>query len=327
MSRLSPVRSGKYLVSQAKVVCNRCGRVSRRNISNISRSGCKFCNNNLSKDEDAIYEWVKSICPDAQRQAHKIISNELDIYIPSAKVAIEYNGTYWHCDKYKDKTYHSEKSLECRDLGIRLIHIWEYEWKVPKKRRVLENIILGALNMLPERVYARQCDIKRYDNGGKEWQKLNQFFDNNNIQGNRGGSLVYTLEKDGEILMAYKFGRPSGGKAKNKYEYEMVRGASKLGTQVVGGATRLWKHFMDDVRPKSVVYYVDFNYFDGRSLEKIGGKYIGHTDSYRNWWVKNNVVKNRDPKNHLIISELESQGKIRKIWNAGVLTYVFGAAA
>lgn len=323
LSRLSPRQSGKYMVSQAKVQCKECGRISRKNISNISKSGCKYCHKNWSKYEQEIFDWVKSMCPDAEQSVRGIISNELDIYVPSCNVAIEYNGTYWHSDKYKDKHYHSNKSMECRDKGIRLIHIWEYEWKDARKREVLKNIILGALHKLPERYYARQCKVEVYRKGEYRWKEINKFFADNNIQGNRNGSIVFTLEIKGRILMAYKFGRPSGGKTKSKYEYEMVRGATALGVQVVGGATRLWSHFIKTIKPKNVVYYVDFNYFDGCSVEKLGGEYVGHTDSYKNWWVKDNVVKNRDPKHHKEIAELEKNGVVRRVWNAGVLAYKF----
>lgn len=53
---------------------------------------------------------------------------ELDIYLPNKKLAIEYNGLYWHSiNIVKDIHYHRNKSIACRKLGIRLIHIYEFE--------------------------------------------------------------------------------------------------------------------------------------------------------------------------------------------------------
>lgn len=59
----------------------------------------------------------------------KIISpKELDIYIPDLKLAIEYNGTYWHAEERQNNIYiHREKSISCHNLNIRLIHIFEFE--------------------------------------------------------------------------------------------------------------------------------------------------------------------------------------------------------
>ena len=48
---------------------------------------------------------------------------ELDIYIPSLQVAIEYDGQAWHNDTAKD----TRKGFLCREHGIRLIRIREPE--------------------------------------------------------------------------------------------------------------------------------------------------------------------------------------------------------
>lgn len=336
-SRLT--RTGAYRVQQIKVRCNICGKERITSLSNLRKYGCPVCSGHSgrSKEEDEVFEWVKQYAPSATQGDKNVLSHlgkrgqELDIYIPDANVAIEYNGRRFHGTPKKPisgfgskpKGYHYQKSVECEKAGIRLIHIWDYEWQDPTKQRVLKNIILGALNKLPERYYARECEVCRYDQNSERWNELNRFFEHNNIQGNRGGSLVYTLEKDGEILMAYKFGRPSGGNAKKKYQYEMVRGACKLGVQVVGGATRLWRHFVNDVKPISVVYYVDYNYFDGRSVEKLGGRYLGSQQGVKNYWIKQDKVKNREPARHKEVKEAIERGDVIEIWTPGVKTYVF----
>lgn len=340
--------SGRYLVQQLKVRCKKCGNEKITSVSNLRKYRCEKCSGNyhgVSKEETRIYEWVKSICPDAVQSDRSVLKalgkrgEQLDILIPSKNVAIEYNGRYYHSTKWltredpdtgeprmtyaEAKRYHYMKSLECERQGIRLIHIWDYEWADERKRAVLKNIILGALGMLPERYYARDCEVHRYDINTPEWSRLNQFFKDNNIQGNRGGTFAYTLEKDGRILMGYKFGRPSNGKAKKLYQYEMARGAAAPGVQVVGGATRLWSHFVKDVKPKSLVYYVDYNYFDGRSVEKLGGKYLGSTPGVRNYWVKEKEIKNREPAHHAKVKAAIARGEVLELWNAGTKTYAF----
>ena len=294
---------------------------------------CKRCH--PSKPEKEILEWVETLVPDALSNDRTVLEGkELDIYIPSKKVAIEYNGHYWHSLQVlaknekmsyaEAKKYHYMKSFNCEQKGVRLIHIWDYEWADEKKQKVLKNIILGALGMLPERYYARNTICKHYEQGCARWKELGDFFENNNIQGNRGGSHVFTLEdKDGRILMAYKFGRPSGGRAKKLYEYEMVRGASAPGVQVVGGASKLWKHFVDTLHPNSAVYYIDYNYFDGRSVEKLGGKFIISQPGVKNYWVDTEVVKNREPARHVEVKKAIADGKVLEMWNAGTKTYAF----
>lgn len=325
----------------------KCGKVfSRIPYTILAKPGsCKRCN--PSAPEKEIYSWVESLVGadnlvSNDRTHLKMLSErgqELDILVPSKNVAIEFNGHFHHSLQWltrKDletgkprrsvaqaKKYHYNKSVECERQGIRLIHIWDYEWTDPRKQKVLKNIVLGALGMLPERYYARECEVKCYEQGCPRWQELNQFFAENNIQGNRGGQFVFTLEKEGRILMAYKFGRPSGGKAKQKYQYEMVRGASAPGVQVVGGASKLWKHFVDEKKPKSVVYYIDYNYFDGKSVKRLGGTFEGSQPGVKNYWVKTEEVKNREPRRHKEVKEAIAKGDVLELWNAGTKTYSF----
>lgn len=321
-------------------VCETIFRVKKAGPFIIGNGHCPKCTTNVSKIEREIYEWVRSVCSDAELSVHDIPGiKELDIFVRSKNVAIEYNGHWWHSlqaltridpktgkprmTETEAKKWHYNKSLKCSEQGIRLIHVWDYEWADERKQKVLKNIILGALGMLSERYYARDCDVHRYDINTPEWPRLNQFFKDNNIQGNRGGSFAYTLEKDGRILMGYKFGRPSGGRAKKLYEYEMARGAAAPGVQVVGGATRLWAHFVKDVKPKSLVYYVDYNYFDGKSVEKLGGKFITSGPGVKNYWVKEDKVKNREPRRHKEVKEAIARGDVLELWNAGTKTYAF----
>ena len=71
---------------------------------------------------------------------------ELDLYLPDLKIAVEYNGTYWHSKNVgKDKEYHLNKSILCREKGIRLIHIYEFE-PYQEQIQLLKDLILGKDN-------------------------------------------------------------------------------------------------------------------------------------------------------------------------------------
>lgn len=58
---------------------------------------------------------------------------ELDIVIPQIKLAIEFNGLYWHQTSFKQHNYHYQKSIKCKQKGYRLIHIWQDQWKNNKE--------------------------------------------------------------------------------------------------------------------------------------------------------------------------------------------------
>lgn len=303
-----------------KVRHNTCGYTwnvkARQFYSTGSR--CPRCAKLVSKSEKELRDYVKSIYSgDIQYNVRGIIgAKELDIYIPEFKLAIEYNGTYWHSSIQKDLNYHFDKSSMCEQLGIRLIHIYEYEWTNERQRPILESIIKGALQ-LSDRIYARKCQV-----AVKKSIELKEFFNKNNIQGFRPGKFGVCLIYNNEVVMAYLFGNAYFGKG--KYEYEVIRGATKLNINVVGGATKIWKYFIDKYNPSSCVYYVDYNYFNGSSVSKIPGmEFIKIQRSYKNYNKITKEVFARNPSKNREIQKLYKENIVYKIYNAGVKVYLW----
>ena len=52
-------------------------------------------------------------------------TQEMDIYIPELKLAIEVNGCYWHSAQFKTPSYHINKSLLLAEHGIRCVFVWD----------------------------------------------------------------------------------------------------------------------------------------------------------------------------------------------------------
>ena len=88
-----------------------------------SHTGCSVCNkeNHTSFAEQALYYYIKKAFPDAVNSDRTTLGIELDIYIPSLKIAIEYDGLNWH----KNNRYELKKNKKCKDEGILLIRIRE----------------------------------------------------------------------------------------------------------------------------------------------------------------------------------------------------------
>lgn len=69
--------------------------------------------------QEEICSIIKSYGIDALLNDRQVLKPaELDIYVPSKKLAIEYDGMYWHSDEFKDATYHVKKTDECEKSGI-----------------------------------------------------------------------------------------------------------------------------------------------------------------------------------------------------------------
>lgn len=84
----------------------------------------------ISEDEKESTDYIKSIYNNniIIKDRTVIKPYELNIYIPEKRLAIEFNGNYWHSTEQKDYMYHQNKTIACAKQGIRLIHIFEYEW-------------------------------------------------------------------------------------------------------------------------------------------------------------------------------------------------------
>lgn len=251
-----------------------------------------------------------------------IAPQELDFYIPEYNVAIEANDLWTHNStrntyggKAKDKKYHFRKSQECEEKGIRLIHIWDYEWFNTRQRPILESIILGACNQ-SEKIFARKCSIEVVDS-----KTMKDFFNKNNIQGFRGGKMAINLVYNGEVVMSYILGFPFFGRG--KYQWEVIRGATKLNCRVIGGATKIWKYFLRNYDPESCVYYIDYNYFNGNSVEKLGLEYLTTKPSFKNYFINEQKIRNRQPTKHKEIKQQIQEGKVLEIYNAGVKVYLY----
>lgn len=314
----------EYIDSKTKIkvrhnICNHIFEV-RPNHFEFKETRCPYCFRQASQSEKELYKYIESIYNGTiiRNERKQIYPMELDIYIPDKNLALEFNGTLWHSLKYKDKNYHYNKSRLCEEKGIRLIYIWEYEWKNERQRPILENIIKNALGINENRIYARKLDIEI-----KPSISMKDFFNKNNIQGFRPGKFAICLvdKITREPYMSYMMGHCYFGKG--KYEWEVIRGATKLGYTIVGGASKIWKYFIDNYNPQNCVYYIDYNYFNGNSLSYLSLKYLKTQPGFKNYFIKTNEVKNRDPIHHKEIKELINKGLVIPIYNAGTKVYIW----
>ena len=126
----------------------------------LKGSGCPRCRPSRSKAEIELFEWIsENTLPEIE-----VIPNdrnvlpgrfEIDIYIPSLKLGFEYNGNYWHKDKGDPEGRSMWKENTAKNLGVRLITIWEDEWIsnkeecITKVEDALQETQISRLTPLP----------------------------------------------------------------------------------------------------------------------------------------------------------------------------------
>lgn len=205
---------------------------------------------------------------------------ELDIYIPSKKLAIEVNGSYWHSDIFKGMHYHQNKSILCGQKGVQLIHIFEHEWENLDTQEKLKNLLKYRLTK-PDRVlYARKCEVKEIDSS-----EYTNFLDKWHLQKSANTAIKLGCYYDNELVGVMGFGSPRFIK---QYEYELIRLCWKCGTVVTGGLQKLFKYFLDKYKPQSILTYSDLSKFTGSSYLKLNFKPIdNNTFSDPNYtWIR-----------------------------------------
>lgn len=307
--------------------CEICDSLFKKHIkSNVNERTCRNCNPTLfSKNENELYEFLKNLNIEIIRNDRTILGNsfELDFFIPSKNIAIEYNGLYWHSEKRgKSKWYHRMKREKCEEKGITLIQIFEDEWL--SKKEIVENrlkIILG----FGKTIYARKCKIEVIDK-----KTAKSFVDKHHLYGYVYAPINYGLFYEDNLVAVMTFTRPSLAKnqLKSKYDFELSRYCSI--ERVVGAASKLFSKFVEDYNPNTVVSYCDLRWKSGNLYEKLGFQYMGTT--YPNYWYTKDYVS-RVHRFKLRKKENEDKNKteweIRKeegwdrIWDCGHEKYIW----
>lgn len=187
---------------------------------------------------------------------------DLDIYIPELKVAIEFNGIYWHQYPRKSINYHRDKSLACIRAGIRLIHIFEYEWENEAYNKKILSMINGLMGN-HKILYARNLKISEIS-----LSEAKAFENDNHLQGYANSSIQIALKDSSDKIQGLiTFAKP---RFDSHYQYELVRLVFRNNTSIIGGSEKLFKYFKDKYRPSSIITYCNIAKFTGRVYTKLG---------------------------------------------------------
>lgn len=285
-----------------------------------TKSGNKLCTvcfpiSSLSSiKENMISSYLKSIYDG------EIIHNyrdkfEIDIYLPSLKIGFEFNGIYWHSDKFKDRKYHLNKKKYFNEKGIKLIHIWEDDWVYSEN--IIKSQLKNWIGLIDNKIWARKCEIKLV--GLKESKS---FLNDNHIQGSDRSNLKLGLYYNGDLVSLMTFNKSEGRKKMKDSEWNLSRFCNKINTTVVGGASKLFKNFLNNYDVDRVVSYADNNWSSGELYYRLGFNILHITEPDYKYVVNGRRIhKSRYRKSITGISE--SELKLLKIWDCGKIKFEY----
>ena len=195
---------------------------------------------------------------------------ELDVFIPDKKVAIEVNGIYWHSTNCVDNNFHLRKTIACEKLGVRLIHIFEDEWRY--KQEICKSVIASALGAYQNTYFARKCCVKNIDQ-----KTYTEFLNKTHLQGTVNSKHRYGLFYNGELVQVIGIGHSRFSQDK----FELHRMSNKLFSRVTGGFSKLLKFAERDIKKLynidelQLISFVDRSKFNGKGYNATGFEYVG----------------------------------------------------
>jgi hypothetical protein len=264
--------------------CSSCFTFTRQyfTASKLNEKICPTCYPRIyhrSKKEIELYEFVRFICPDAISNNRSILGNsEIDIFVPSKNIAIEFNGLYWHSEQILtqsgySKTKDNEKRKACNNLNIRYIAVMEDEWDY--KKDLVKSRLSNILNNSSRRIFARNCEVKELSS-----RVASNFCEANHIQGKGRSNVRLGLFHNDELVSVMTFSK--NNVSRKIKEWELNRFCSLSNCVVVGGASKLFKKFIELTDPQTVITYADLRWSEGKIYNTLGFEFEKETVS--NYW-------------------------------------------
>jgi transposase len=231
-----------------------------------------FSQNNIEKrkynhsvGELEILEFVRSLGIHAEKYNFPNSRKELDIFIPSKKFAIEYNGSFYHSSYFKSikpKT-HLEKYNECLKNEIELLMIFDFEWTY--RKQIIQSMIQQRLGIQIKRLEARETTFRQID-----LKEARDFLDDHHLQGKTNIILAFGLYYDSELVGVITYSRHHRQNV-SKDDIVLSRLCFKRNYSIVGGASKLFKNsrpFLNDAT--RIISWSDNRWATGNIYPMLG---------------------------------------------------------
>ena len=306
----------EYFIKLIKLMYNEKNRLLRlQDISQILNFSEQAINNHINKLNLQKYFYIKDSKLELQFKEflennnikfeyrnRNILSktennghSELDFYLKDYNIAFEINDIMSHNSKKKNQFYHINKTFQCRERNIRLIHLWEWELMNEDLWRRTSNWILNLLNNQKVNIDIKDCIIKEID---KETTK--NFINEYNLYDYIKSDVNLALFHNDQPLQVITF------KRQNNNEYRLLQFCTKFNYVINFGAKELINHFIQSYNPSQITTTINLDKFNSATFEKIGFK----------------LIEYKEPK--LISSDNNSNSLYKSMYNCGQNIYILG---
>jgi hypothetical protein len=288
---------------------------------------------NLGKTQSNMTAWINSFGFDFKPDVLILEGKELDLYDAGQKLALEFCGLYWHNENSPEprtRSYHHDKWKRCRDKGIRLLTIFDDEWR--DRNEVCKSLILSKLGVFDRRLQGRKCEVREIPK-----KTMKEFCDLHHLQGaNKLSEVCFGLFHGEELVGAVDMGRHN--RKKNPKEAVLTRLCFRPGVQVIGGANKLFKACSDWCSGNGVnkiLSWSDNRYSDGSVYDRLGFKkvadlppdyyYVDMKNPKRRFSKQSQSKKQSQCPSHLTELQWANERGLSRIWDCGKVRWEFAA--
>ena len=283
---------------KTRIYCNNCKEYFYQSPhKHLTGHGCPFC---IQKTQKEIYQYISSMVEPKYNDRKIIAPQELDIWIPSHNLAIEFNGVYWHSEaKHNNIYYHYDKYLKCQEKSITLIQIYSSEWHY--KLEQIKSYIKTKLNQ-NNIIKTSNCNIITITK-----QQYSQFQNQNSILISKSGNTLIGLQYNNQLIATL-----------NIHNDQLLSYTELLGRTIPGGLNKLLQHY-----GKSVFYNDNLRYTIKEQLAefifietvKPDYQYTKNMCTYPKYYYPKHKFKNYDQE--LTPVENMKNNNYYRLWDAG----------
>ena len=189
-----------------------------------------------------------------------------------------------------------------------VISIFENEWR--DKRAGALSRIKSKLG-LNNKIYARKTIVKKLNRS-----EAYDFLFENHINDALKTKYNFGLMYNGEIVAIASFGSIMNKKTEGKGDMsgELIRFCNKLDYTVVGGLSKLLKHFITQYQVDDVMTYIDKDWSNGKSFINLGFEVVGEKTDFFHYF---------DLETKQFVQEINLQSNTVTIYKSGLLKLLF----
>lgn len=236
------------------------------------------------KQQDFFYRDLKTFIEELgfQMKYDFVVGNSVcDIFIEEKNIGFKFLGLFDFSEINVFKKHQLNTYTDFTENDFKIIQIFEDTWF--NKKEIIKSRIKNILGVSDIKIYARKTKIVDLSSKKSEYtQMISQFLLENHSQGKVGSKYKYGLMYGDEVVSLMVFGglRKNLGQKGSSDSYELLRFVNKLNTNVVGGASKLFKYFIKKHNVKSIISYADKNWSNSKNniYTSLGLKYVHDSD-------------------------------------------------